>query len=161
MSLPWKRLIRFIATDGRTLRGEPILPTPTTDLGFITESDKLQVRVIEGDDLYDTTGKTRITDEIVSVKTVLGPLAQADVPILRCVGLNYAKHGRFPYPILRKKLHLPRRVTYTYIHHVYSQRSRPHPTPIPIHLLQAKYHNPRSWRTSSNPADCPGFTGRL
>lgn len=95
MSLPWKRLIRFIATDGRTLRGEPILPTPTTDLGFITESDKLQARVIAGDDLYDTTGKTRVTDEIVSVKTVLGPLAQADVPILRCVGLNYAKHGRF------------------------------------------------------------------
>lgn len=102
MSLPWKRLIRFIATDGRIIRGEPILPTPTTDLGFITESDKLQARVIEGDDLYDTTGKTRVTDEIVSVKTVLGPLAQADVPILRCVGLNYAKHGRFPYPILRK-----------------------------------------------------------
>ncbi|KAJ5963490.1 Fumarylacetoacetase C-terminal-like protein [Penicillium vulpinum] len=102
MSLPWKRLIRFIATDGRTLRGEPILPTPTTDLGFITESDKLQARVIEGDDLYDTTGKTRVTDEIVSVKTVLGPLAQADVPILRCVGLNYAKHvkeaGRTPPP---------------------------------------------------------------
>ncbi|KGO40052.1 Fumarylacetoacetase, C-terminal-like protein [Penicillium expansum] len=102
MSLPWKRLIRFIATDGRILRGEPILPTPTTDLGFITESDKLQARVIEGDDLYDTTGKTRVTDEIVSVKTVLGPLAQADVPILRCVGLNYAKHvkeaGRTPPP---------------------------------------------------------------
>ncbi|CAI7564187.1 unnamed protein product [Penicillium glandicola] len=102
MSLPWKRLIRFIATDGRTLRGEPILPTPTTDLGFITESDKLQARVIEGDDLYDTTGKTRVTDEIVTVKTVLGPLAQSDVPILRCVGLNYAKHvkeaGRTPPP---------------------------------------------------------------
>ncbi|KAJ6179283.1 hypothetical protein N7519_009744 [Penicillium mononematosum] len=102
MSLPWKRLIRFIATDGRTLRGEPILPTPTTDLGFITESDSLQARVIEGDDLYDTTGKTRVTDEIVSVKTILGPLAQADVPILRCVGLNYAKHvkeaGRTPPP---------------------------------------------------------------
>ncbi|KAJ5282459.1 hypothetical protein N7534_001989 [Penicillium rubens] len=102
MSLPWKRLIRFIATDGRTLRGEPILPTPTTDLGFITESDNLQARVIEGDDIYDTTGKTRVTDEIVSVKTILGPLAQADVPILRCVGLNYAKHvkeaGRTPPP---------------------------------------------------------------
>ncbi|KAJ6123780.1 Fumarylacetoacetase C-terminal-like protein [Penicillium samsonianum] len=102
MSLPWKRLIRFTATDGRTLRGEPILLTPTTDLGFITESDKLQARVIEGDDLYDTTGKTRVTDEIVSVKTILGPLAQADVPILRCVGLNYAKHvkeaGRTPPP---------------------------------------------------------------
>ncbi|KAJ5787278.1 hypothetical protein N7457_002268 [Penicillium paradoxum] len=102
MSLPWKRLIRFIATDGRTLRGEPILPTPTTDLGLITESDKLQARIIEGEDIYDTTGKTRVTDEIVSVKTILGPLAQADVPILRCVGLNYAKHikeaGRTPPP---------------------------------------------------------------
>lgn len=98
MSLPWKRLIRFIATDGRTLRGEPILPTPTTDLGFITESNNLQARVIEGDDIYDTTGKTRVTDEIVSVKTILGPLAQADVPILRCVGLNYAKHGKVSHP---------------------------------------------------------------
>ncbi|KAJ5193885.1 hypothetical protein N7491_001216 [Penicillium cf. griseofulvum] len=102
MSLPWKRLIRFIATDGRTLRGEPILLTPTTDLGFIAESDKLQARVIEGDDIYNTTGKTRVTDEIVSVKTILGPLAQTDVPILRCVGLNYAKHikeaGRTPPP---------------------------------------------------------------
>ncbi|KAJ5875665.1 uncharacterized protein N7473_013012 [Penicillium subrubescens] len=102
MSLPWKRLIRFIATDGRTLRGEPILPTPDTDLGFITEADKLQARVIEGTDIYDTTGATRVTDEVVTVKTMLGPLAQADVPILRCVGLNYAKHikeaGRTPPP---------------------------------------------------------------
>lgn len=95
MSLPWKRLIRFIATDGRTLRGEPILPTPTTDLGFITEEDKLQARVIEGQDIYDTTGKTRVTDEIVTVKTILGPLTQEEVPILRCVGLNYAKHSEY------------------------------------------------------------------
>ncbi|KAJ5455926.1 uncharacterized protein N7458_004190 [Penicillium daleae] len=102
MSLPWKRLIRFIATDGRTLRGEPILPTPDTDLGFITEADQLQARVIEGTDIYDTTGVTRVTDEVVTVKTMLGPLAAADVPILRCVGLNYAKHikeaGRTPPP---------------------------------------------------------------
>lgn len=94
MSLPWKRLIRFIATDGRTLRGEPILPTPTTDLGFITEEDKLQARVIEGEDIYDTTGKTHVTDETVTVRTILGPVTQEEVPILRCVGLNYAKHSK-------------------------------------------------------------------
>ncbi|KAJ6000794.1 hypothetical protein N7481_001203 [Penicillium waksmanii] len=102
MPLPWTRLIRFIATDGRTLRGEPILETPKKDLGFITEADRLQARIIEGDDIYDTTGNTRVTDEIVTVKTILGPLAQEDVPILRCVGLNYAKHikeaGRTPPP---------------------------------------------------------------
>jgi hypothetical protein len=95
MTPPWKRLIRFIATDGRTLRGEPILENPNTDLGFITEADLLQAHIIEGDDIYDTTGKTRVTDEIVTVKTILGPLAQEDVPILRCVGLNYAKHSKF------------------------------------------------------------------
>ena len=95
MTIPWKRLIRFIATDGRLLRGEPILPTPTTDLGFITPSDKLQARVLEGEDIYDTTGKTRLTDEVVTVQTILGPLAQNEVPILRCVGLNYAKHSEY------------------------------------------------------------------
>ena len=97
MALPWKRLIRFISTDGRTLRGEPILPSPETDLGFITEADKLQAHVIEGEDIYDTTGKTRVTDEIVTVRTILGPVTQKDVPILRCVGLNYAKHSKFPF----------------------------------------------------------------
>ena len=39
------------------------------------------------------TGKTKVTDEIATVKELLGPLAQEDVPILRCVGLNYAKHS--------------------------------------------------------------------
>jgi hypothetical protein len=94
MTLPWKRLIRFQSTDGRILRGEPLV-ADEVDIGFITEADKVQARVLSGDDIYDTTGKTRLTDEVVGVKTVLGPLAQADIPILRCVGLNYAKHSMF------------------------------------------------------------------
>lgn len=102
MSLPWKRLIRFLSTDDRLLRGEPILPSEDFDLGHLTENDRLQARVIVGDDIYDTTGKTRVTDEIATVKKVLGPLSQSEVPILRCVGLNYAKHireaGRTPPP---------------------------------------------------------------
>lgn len=95
MTLPWKRLIRFQAADGRILRGEPLVAADV-DLGFITAVDKVQARVLSGDDIYDTTGKTRLTDEIVDVKTVLGPLVKEDVPILRCVGLNYAKHSRLP-----------------------------------------------------------------
>ncbi|KAI1053012.1 hypothetical protein LB506_010154 [Fusarium annulatum] len=92
MKVAWQRLIRFVSTDGRLLRGEPILPTPDFDLGDTTEETKLQARVIEGDDLYDTTGVTRVTDEVVTVKTLLGPLVASDVSILRCVGLNYATH---------------------------------------------------------------------
>ena len=93
MKLSWERLIRFIATDGRLHVGEPILPSPDYDLGDVTEASKLQAKVISGEDIYDTTGKTKVTDEVVTVKKMLGPLAQRDVPSLRCVGLNYAKHS--------------------------------------------------------------------
>ncbi|KAI7771969.1 hypothetical protein LZL87_011662 [Fusarium oxysporum] len=94
MKVTWQRLIRFVSTDGRLLRGEPILPTPDFDLGNTTEETKLKARVIEGDDIYDTTGVTRVTDEVVTVKTLLGPFVASEVPILRCVGLNYATHIR-------------------------------------------------------------------
>lgn len=95
MSVVWQRLVRFVATDGRILRGEPILPAADFDLGDTTEATELQAKVIIGADPYDTTGKTTVTDEIVTVKRLLGPLAQEDTDILRCVGLNYAKHSTF------------------------------------------------------------------
>lgn len=94
MKVAWERLIRFVATDGRTLFGQPILPTPDFDLGETTEETGLKANVIEGE-IYDTTGATKVTDEVVTVKKLLGPLAPSDVPILRCVGLNYAKHSKY------------------------------------------------------------------
>ena len=100
MKLPWKRLIRFQASDGRILRGEPILPTEDFDLGLVNESDGLEAKVITGDDMYDATGKTVVSEEVVKVKKLLGPLAQEDVPILRCVGLNYAKHSQYCLSVL-------------------------------------------------------------
>lgn len=93
MSVAWERLIRFVATDGRVLRGEPVLPSDDFDLGRVTKEDKLKARVIFGEDIYDTTGKTFVSDDVVTVDRILGPLTAADVPILRCVGLNYAKHS--------------------------------------------------------------------
>lgn len=93
MKVTWERLIRFVATDGRILHGEPILPSAQFDLGDTTEAAQLRARVIKGHDIYDTTGLTKVTDEIVTVKTLLGPLTPSNVPILRCIGLNYATHG--------------------------------------------------------------------
>ena len=94
MSLAWTRLIRFQAADGRILRGEPVLQNRTpVDLGVVSAGDKLEARVLIEDDIYDTTGATRLTDEVVTVAKILGPLTAAEVPILRCVGLNYAKHS--------------------------------------------------------------------
>ena len=94
--VPWSRLIRFVSTDGRILRGEPIIPsdaTDTFDLGKIGPSDNVKAKIIEGKDIFDTTGNTKVTDQVVEVKQVLGPLVQEEVPIIRCVGLNYAKHS--------------------------------------------------------------------
>lgn len=92
----WNRLIRFVATDGRVLRGEPILTSPNFDLGKTTEQDRLHAKVIKGTDIVSSKGDVRVTDEVVTVKKLLGPLAQEEVPILRCVGLNYAGHGINP-----------------------------------------------------------------
>lgn len=102
MRVPWKRLIRFETSDGRVLRGEPILPSEDFDLGKVTTNDNLTAKVITGADIYDTTGTTKVTDEVVKVKRIFGPLERHEVPIFRCVGLNYAKHikeaGRQPPP---------------------------------------------------------------
>ena len=99
MKVAWQRLIRFVATDGRILHGEPILPSPEFDIGKVTEKDALKAKVIEGADLYDTTGATKVTSEVVTVKRLLGPLTPADVPIIRCVGLNYAKHSMYLFSV--------------------------------------------------------------
>ncbi|KAL2204832.1 hypothetical protein CC79DRAFT_1275285, partial [Sarocladium strictum] len=88
------RLIRFIAVDGRTLYGQPILPSADFDLGDTDETTQLKANVLHGNDIYDTTGATKVTDEVVTVKKLLGPLTPADVPIVRCIGLNYATHIR-------------------------------------------------------------------
>ncbi|KAF2801520.1 uncharacterized protein BDZ99DRAFT_512834 [Mytilinidion resinicola] len=94
MRVTWPRLIRFVATDGRLLRGGPILPDPDFDLSRTTEDAKLQAKVIIGEDPYDISGVTRVSNEIVTVKKLLGPLAPNNLDILRCVGLNYAKHKK-------------------------------------------------------------------
>ncbi|KAI2477747.1 Fumarylacetoacetate hydrolase domain-containing protein 2 [Pyrenophora tritici-repentis] len=100
----WDRLIRFIATDDRELRGQPILPSPDFDVGTTTEETKLKANVIsvKNNDIFDPA--TAVTDEVVTVKKLLGPVTQQEVPIIRCIGLNFIKHiqegGRTlpPYP---------------------------------------------------------------
>ena len=101
MRVVWDRAIRFISTDGRTLYGEPILPSPDFDLGTVRPETKLRAKVIVGDDLYDISGSTIVSDEIAVVKKLLGPLVREQVPILRCVGLNYVKHSK----LLVNRLH--------------------------------------------------------
>ncbi|KAF1947329.1 fumarylacetoacetate hydrolase family protein-like protein [Clathrospora elynae] len=104
MAPNWDRLIRFIATDGRELRGEPILPSADFDVGTTTEETGLKAKVIDvkNSDIFDPA--TKVTDEVATVKRLLGPVTVDEVPIIRCIGLNFIKHiqegGRTlpPYP---------------------------------------------------------------
>jgi hypothetical protein len=95
MAPNWDRLIRFLATDGRELRGEPILPSPDFDVGTTTAETGLKARVIAvaNNDIFDPA--TKVTDEEATVKQLLGPVTQAEVPIIRCIGLNFIKHSKF------------------------------------------------------------------
>jgi hypothetical protein len=97
----WTRLIRFLSTDGKIYHGEPLAAASELDLGRVTEKDGLKAKVIEGSDLFDTTGETKVTEKTVDVKEILGPLTRADVPVIRCIGLNYAKHSMFNHFLSR------------------------------------------------------------
>ncbi|KAK6460360.1 hypothetical protein DFJ63DRAFT_290462 [Scheffersomyces coipomensis] len=99
MTVAWKRLIRFVAKDGKIYRGEPIVPNEDYDLGKAAlAGEEIRAKVITGDVFDDAV----VTDEIKEVKTLLGPLSEDDVPIIKCIGLNYMKHiqegGRTPPP---------------------------------------------------------------
>lgn len=87
----WKRLIKYIPVDGSVERyGEPILGE--TELLYIDElvkGGKLRVRVFEGTEIFDLSDTGR--EEVVS--RLCGIFAPQDVPIIRCIGLNYKSHS--------------------------------------------------------------------
>lgn len=97
-SSAWKRLIRFVAENGETYYGEPLAPL-SEDIGVLYKLGKeLSAYVITGNIFEDAV----VTGEVKVVKRLLGPLVSLDVPIVKCVGLNYMKHileaGRTPPP---------------------------------------------------------------
>ncbi|KAL5603882.1 hypothetical protein FOVSG1_006632 [Fusarium oxysporum f. sp. vasinfectum] len=86
----WDRLIRYIsARDGKVHYGEPII----NEAGHLGIDDQardgtLRVRRLNGSSAVTATA----TDEEDEVTQLLGPLTAAEVPIVRCIGLNYKTH---------------------------------------------------------------------
>jgi hypothetical protein len=87
---PWERLIRFIGPDGKVHYGEPIVPSERADVGKLEE--ELTAKLIEGKNVF--SDECTVTDKVLQVKKLLGPLTRYDVPTTRCIGLNYAKHSK-------------------------------------------------------------------
>lgn len=82
----WNRLIRFVGEDNCIYRGEPVMDSLDDDIAKI---DNLQAKVIEGHDIFDDC---TVSDRILKVKKLLGPLTPDEVPVIRCIALNYVKH---------------------------------------------------------------------
>lgn len=158
MAPNWDRLIRFVATDGRELRGQPILPSPDFDIGTATEETQLKANVIsvKNNDIFDPA--TQVTDEVVTVKKLLGPVTQDEVPIIRCIGLNFIKHSTCPLPHI-----FPYSTPFTdqQLTCSPSPRRRPHSPPLPLHLYQSKHVPRRPRRPHRNPQNCTRQPSRL
>jgi hypothetical protein len=92
IDMSWKHLIRFKG-NGRTSYGDAIFPdgSDPTEVVAIATAGQLKARVIAGDPL---SADATTTDEIAQVDKLLPPLERAQVPIIRCIGLNYMKHSR-------------------------------------------------------------------
>lgn len=82
--------MRYIsAKDGAIRYGEPIVSDEKPDIDQLAQDGKLEVNVLEGPNPV----QAKANGEKDSVKQLLGPLTPGDVPIVRCVGLNYKTHS--------------------------------------------------------------------
>ncbi|KAK4504107.1 hypothetical protein PRZ48_005022 [Zasmidium cellare] len=85
----WDRLIRYVsAKDGKVRLGEPIVSDSKPDIDALAQKGGLKVKVLEGPNPIEA----KQTGEEDEVKSLLGPLTPQDVPIVRCIGLNYKTH---------------------------------------------------------------------
>ncbi|RMJ22007.1 Fumarylacetoacetate FAA hydrolase family [Aspergillus sp. HF37] len=90
MAPNWQRLIRFIAEeDGNTHLGE-VDHAQCPDIGLASlNGEKVKARLVTGS-VFDGT----VTDTMLHVAHLLPPIGMEDVPIIRCLGLNYRDHAK-------------------------------------------------------------------
>lgn len=87
----WDRLVRYIsAEESKVKYGVPILSDPNDDVGKLASKGQLKVKVCKENDALSAIP----TELVETVKTLLGPLDAREVPIIRCIGLNYKTHSK-------------------------------------------------------------------
>jgi len=95
--MTWQRLIRFEDDTGAVSFGEPVIETGD-ELQALFGKGELLAEELKGTGPFDLT--TRGSKR--PVKRILGLFTPEDVPIVKCIGLNYIKHiqegGRTPPP---------------------------------------------------------------
>ncbi|KAG5928606.1 hypothetical protein E4U42_000320 [Claviceps africana] len=123
MAPDWTRLIRFVAReDGQIHLGE-VSPTEHADIGLaLLEGKTVSARAITGSVFDGLVSSTTLT-----VQHLLCPLSPDDVPLIRCLGLNYRDHAAeagLPVPDIPVLFIKPR-----------TALNGPAPAPIPVPAL--------------------------
>lgn len=86
----FSRLIRFRDEQGTECFGEPVIDS-ADELLDLCEKRKLVATVLEGDGPFDLTSSSSVQKQVVEILPILSP---SDVPLVRCIGLNYIKHSK-------------------------------------------------------------------
>ncbi|KAB8214665.1 hypothetical protein BDV33DRAFT_195919 [Aspergillus novoparasiticus] len=86
----WAHLVRFISEeDGQTHLGE-VDPSKYPDVGIaILNGERVAVKLVK-ESIFDG----RVTDTTVHIARLLAPIGIEEVPIIRCMGLNYRDHAK-------------------------------------------------------------------
>ena len=89
MAPDWTHLIRFIAQEDGQIHLGQIDPQITPDVGLASyEKRKIEAKLITG-----TVFDGRVTSKTMTVSQLLSPLSADQVPLIRCLGLNYRDHA--------------------------------------------------------------------
>ena len=86
--MTWERLIRFVGDDDKVHFGEA-QREDVEKIGSLVQSNDLYARELVGHNVFSL----KLSEKHLHVKKLLGPLEPSDVPIIRCIGLNYTKHS--------------------------------------------------------------------
>ncbi|KAJ5379392.1 hypothetical protein N7509_012511 [Penicillium cosmopolitanum] len=90
MSSSWTHLIRFIAEEDGLIHIGQVDSEKFPDVGLSTfRGDKISAKLINGT-IFDGI----VTDKTFHVAKLLSPLSMDEIPIIRCMGLNYRDHAR-------------------------------------------------------------------
>ena len=87
--MAFSRLIRFRTSQGKEFFGEPEVKN-ADDLQKLVKNKELFAVVLNGTSPFDLSGRTETRERVDQLLPVLLP---KDVPIVKCVGLNYLKHS--------------------------------------------------------------------
>lgn len=89
INMSWSRLIRF-ESEGQIFYGEPEIEK-AEDLTKLLNTGSLYAKVFVGNSAFDLSDSTSTRKQVTKL---LGVLEPKDVPIIKCVGLNYIKHSK-------------------------------------------------------------------